>query len=176
MKVLVIDDKVQHQESARTILAQDGHEAIVVGSYDEAIDILVPGNGFDAVLSDMMMPMSPRDLGRGIYDSNKQMPYGFVLALRAAAAGAKYVAVVTDTNHHADPISAALDRIGGFEGDKEAWNCAWEDGALEPRFEINSAKAFFIHAPLVNGAKDWGRVLAALTGNPKPAEVISTTY
>lgn len=162
MKILVIDDKEIHQNSA--IATLNGHEVTVIDSYDEAIKVLVPGCGYEVVLSDLMMPMSKENLIQTAYKDGELMPYGFILALRASAVGAKYVAVVTDTNHHHGAMSAALDHIGGFkENGDEVWNYGWENGAITPKFIINGAKAFFIHAPLTEGAKDWGKVFSALT-------------
>lgn len=163
MKILVIDDRDINQDSAATTLG--GHEVTIIGSYDEAISVLVPECGYEVVLSDLMMPMSKETIIPGVYKNGELVPYGFILALRASAAGAKYVAVVTDTNHHNSAVSAAIDHAGGFkENGDEAWNCGWEDGAIAPRFTINGAKAFFIHAPVTqDGAKDWGKVFSALT-------------
>ncbi len=110
---------------------------------------------FDAVLVDMMMPMSHETLAPDAFYPGEQVPYGFVLALRACQVGAKYVAMVTDTNHHKGAISAALDKIG---------SCYYQ--GVEPLFEINGAKVLFIHTPFVEGGegaeKDWGRVLKHL--------------
>jgi CheY-like chemotaxis protein len=109
---------------------------------------------FDVVLTDLMMPMSRRTLAPGVYIPGEQVPYGFIIALRAANRGVKYVAVVTDTNHHQGAMSAALDHLG---------SAYWDDG-FEPNFTINGAAAMFVHAPtLSGGAKDWGKVLGQLT-------------
>lgn len=112
---------------------------------------------FDAVLVDMMMPMDRDTLAPGVFNHNEQVPYGFVLALRACQAGAKFVAMVTDTNHHKGALSAALDNLG---------SCyySW----FEDLFEINGARSLFIHAPFVEDgdAKDWGRVLEHLVNGP----------
>ncbi len=115
---------------------------------------------FDAVLVDMMMPMSRETLAPGVYESNAQVPYGFVLALRACRVGAKYVAMITDTNHHKGAMSAAIDHLGS----------AYYSG-YEPPFEINGAKVLFVHSPFVERSKpelkDWGQVLKHLIDGPK---------
>jgi CheY-like chemotaxis protein len=188
MKILVVEDKQIHQQSARDTLV--GHDVTIIDSFDEAMRLLVAGS-FEVVLTDMMMPMSRKTLARDLYDPEVQVPYGFVIALRAALCGAKFVAMLTDTNHHKSAISAALDHIGGASYH-----------AFKPNFEINGAKAMFVHTPFVkdvigkgscywcdgsgscetshgivkctectNGQrdildqvrKDWGRVLADLT-------------
>ncbi len=205
MKILVIEDKQVHRDSAiRTLI---GHEVVIVDSYAKGVKalstsvdyILVKklaaqvGHGqyphgssdaiksawqkvendlqerarnrpdFDAVLVDMMMPMDSDTLAPGVFNHKEQIAYGFVLALRACQVGAKYVAMVTDTNHHKGALSAALDKLGS----------AYYSG-YESLFEINGAKALFIHTPFTeNGtgeAKDWGQVLKHLVEGPKKRE------
>lgn len=195
MKILVIEDKPIHRQSALETLK--GHDLTVVDSYEKGIDAMETKTDYDklerlateqfgpcpsetgtarsewfnkqdelkeqctsrpefgAVLVDMMMPMSRETLAPGVFNPGEQVPYGFVLALRACQIGAKYVAVVTDTNHHQGAMSAALDKLGS----------AYYHGT-EPVFEINGAKVLFVHAPFVpegdGGVKDWGRVLRHL--------------
>lgn len=65
---------------------------------------------WDAVLSDLLMPAGSMDQGnKGMEYVGKEMAVGWSLALLAARMGAKYVAVVTDMNHHNHPASAMLD-------------------------------------------------------------------
>lgn len=164
MKILVVDDKVIHRESAAETLPN--HELTIVSSFDEAMDLLfeiqdickIPLQ-FEAVLTDMLMPMSRSTLAQGIYRHGELVSYGFIIALKAAMRGAKYVAMVTDVNHHYSAISAALDYLGS----------AYYSGR-EDVFYINGAKVKFVHAPFVKPEndekkewrKDWGRVLADL--------------
>ncbi|MBI2889035.1 MAG: hypothetical protein HYY10_03890 [Candidatus Liptonbacteria bacterium] len=113
---------------------------------------------FEVVLADMMMPMSREGAASSTYQRGVEVPYGFVLVLVAARMGAKYIAMVTDTNHHHSAMSASLDHLGScyYKGDEEP-------------FEINGAKCLFLHAPFIeDAAKDWGRVLRHLiTGSDK---------
>ncbi len=171
MRILIVDDKQMHRDSARETLAD--HDLTIVSSFDEAMDLLsekvdeekrsrllaeaglankqnsedkaervawwdkhneleaqcIIPFGFDAVLTDMMMPMSRRTLGPGIYKHGEQVPYGFVIALKAAARGAKLVALVTDVNHHMGAMSAAIDHL--YE------------------VAVNGAKVLFLHAQFV---------------------------
>ena len=140
---------------------------------------------FEAVLTDMMMPMGMRETLFDAFNPAEQVPYGFVIALKAALRGARFVAVVTDTNHHKGAMSAALDHFGGREFEHNHSN-----------FVINGAKAIFVHTPFIKECvgkkpceyskctepgvlcsgckgtrevddirwerKDWGKVLAAL--------------
>lgn len=158
MRILVIEDSVKHQDAARETMLD--HELTIASTYDEAVELLTEYGPedrelirrhslpkgetiplpFDVVLIDMMMPMGGREtLAPGIYHPTDQVPYGFVLALRAAARGAKYVAMVTDTNHHQSAMSAALDLISG----------AYYREGCRPNFEINGAKVMFVHAPFL---------------------------
>ncbi len=66
---------------------------------------------FDVVLTDLLVPASGQQQGRsGEAFIGKEMPVGIFIALLAAVkGGAKYVAVLTDSNHHAHPASACFD-------------------------------------------------------------------
>lgn len=67
---------------------------------------------FDVVLFDLMMPASSQAQGgEGLAFVGKQMPIGTFLILLAMNAGIKRIGLVTDTNHHHHPASAALDPI-----------------------------------------------------------------
>lgn len=145
MRILVVDDKDMHRQSARETL--EGHELTVVSSFDEAIEQLKEKDKYDAVLTDLKLPMSSAwPLSRDAYRRDKNVlfrgelvDYGFVIALRAALRGVKYIAVVTDVNHHQDAMSAALDQI--------EWHTI---RAFVPNFIINGARCMFVHAPFVD--------------------------
>lgn len=93
---------------------------------------------WDAVLCDLLMPASSERMGKeGMKYVGLEMPLGIALALLAAKNGAKYVAVVTATNHHHHPASAMLDRLG---------SAYWEN-ECKPNFVINGAQAMFVHHP-----------------------------
>lgn len=65
---------------------------------------------WDVVLTDLLMPAGSMAQGdEGQKYVGQEMAVGWALALQAAKDGAKYVAVVTDTNHHHHPASAMLD-------------------------------------------------------------------
>lgn len=69
---------------------------------------------WDAVLCDLLMPAEIGEVGmseKGQEYIGQEMPIGWSLALQAALAGAKFVAVATDMNHHDHPASALLDSI-----------------------------------------------------------------
>lgn len=103
---------------------------------------LCPPPPFEAVLSDLLMPASRMTMGpEGEKYIGQEMPVGFALSLMAAL-HAKYVAVVTATNHHNHPASAMLD---AFES-----RCTHEHDSVgkPPRFVINGARVGFYHAPM----------------------------
>lgn len=112
--------------------------------YDELLPSYIIRPQFDVVLADLMMPMSKRSLTGDFYKPEEQVPYGFVTALLAAKHGVKHVAVVTDTNHHHGPMSAALD--------------LFEEHTLEGRtyhrFTTNSSTCMYMHAMFLNDMTD----------------------
>ncbi|MDO8624644.1 MAG: hypothetical protein Q7R47_01070 [Candidatus Diapherotrites archaeon] len=181
MRILVIEDKKIHRESAEETLT--GHEVTIVASFDEAMDLMEQkideGNAqrllgeagfstrpdrendeqwsaywkvrgeamaksvipfpFDVVLTDMMMPMSRKTLGDGVFNAREQVPYGFIIALRATLCGTKFVAMITDTNHHKGAMSAAIDHLGD----------AYYHAGFKPNFVINGARVMFVHTPFL---------------------------
>lgn len=67
---------------------------------------------WDVVLCDLLMPAGRKTQGdEGLRFAGQEMPVGWSLALVAAKYGARYVAVVTDMNHHHHPASAMLDPL-----------------------------------------------------------------
>lgn len=189
MKILVVDDKAIHQESARRTLADKGHDLTIATSFDEAMKLMdgcddvkfeqmmeeLNWGGsreqreqvreqcalsfpYEVVLSDMLMPMSKENLAPGVYKPGAEVPYGFVIALRAALRGAQYVAMATDLSHHHDAMSAALDFITFRRTSKYA-----PHRDVVPQFVINGAKCMFMSAPLCeDGGKNWDEILCKL--------------
>lgn len=85
-------------------------------AYSQATAKSVVPFPFEVVLTDMMMPMSKQTLAPEVFNPSEQVPYGFILALKATLFGAKFVAMVTDTNHHQSAMSASIDHLGTAEG------------------------------------------------------------
>jgi CheY-like chemotaxis protein len=120
MKILVIDDSPIHQAAAKKQLGEH-HDLTVVGSYDEGQALLgyekwdrhSDKHDFEVVLVDLLMPPSRQMQS----DSRawEEMPVGIFLAILAAKNGAKYVAVLTDSNHHSHPASACIDALNKKE-------------------------------------------------------------
>ena len=151
MKILVIDDSNVHREAAQQQLGD--HALVVVGTYDEGCEILC-GRGdfqlgfFDAVLVDLLMPPSRRQ--QSAYKEYQEMPVGIFLALLAAKAGAKYVAVFTDSDHHSHPASTCFDDFN-------------PDGERRPTaFKVENAKVILTNNRSWvrrGGEKRWHQVL-----------------
>jgi len=116
MKILVIDDNPLHREAAKAQLAE--HDLTIVDNYDEARKLILNGgfrisesqHSFDVVLTDLLMPVTEKTHGnyeQGL--TGQEMPLGIFLALLAIGGGAKYVGLITDANHHKNPLAACLD-------------------------------------------------------------------
>lgn len=175
MKILVVEDSPIHQASA--IQTLEGHEVTIAKSFGEAMQIMMWGDSkdfpFEVVLTDMMMPMSKETLVPEAFKPDEQVPYGFIVALKASLCGAKFVAMITDSNHHKGAMSAALDYLGPSY--YEWIHGAEFGGSYRPHvFEINGARVVFMHAPFLGKpefaprrgtVKDWGRILADLTSS-----------
>ena len=146
-KILVIEDTLRHQKSARLLLK--GHRLTVATGYDEAMELLGKED-FEIVLSDLYLPMSPKTLGTEAFEIGKLVNYGLLLSLEAARVGVNYIAVATDLNHHADCFSAAFDHFSQFD------------------FRIEGAKVIYLHAPMTHidgekeSVKDWLDVMNQL--------------
>lgn len=155
LRILVIDDNAAHRQSAIESLA--GHEITVIDSFDALVkliepywdselkQIVEPPFPYDAVLTDMLMPMSKRNLAEN-YNPEVEMPYGYVIALLVARRGARFVAMLTDASHHHHAMAATIDLMGPYS--------CYEKVEIEQMkiFTIDGAKVTFIHAPMVTHA------------------------
>ena len=148
MNILVVDDN--HQHLIATSSLSEKHHVTVTDSYERATEIINFGD-VDVLLTDLLMPAEAGKLGpTGMNYLGHEIPIGLVLAIRAAQTGIKYVAVVTDTNHHDHPMSAAVDWI------------SYQDQKGQSHFFIEKTKTIVTHAPMKDGVKDWDVVLAML--------------
>lgn len=114
MQILVVDDCQSNRDSAKKLLC--AHNLTIASSYAQAMELL-SAHEFNVVLTDLYLPVSSyhgaydvqcRDIGR-------QIPYGFLIANEAKRKGS-LVAIVTDSGHHSDPLSAAFDEGGDKAG------------------------------------------------------------
>lgn len=121
MKILVFDDSMIHRDAAKAQLT--AHDVTIVGTYDEAQEALSEAGKFDVVLTDLLVPASGQQQGfAGAAFVRKEMPVGIFIGLLAAVnAGAKYVAIFTDSDHHSHPASACFDIFNhGRDGEESA--------------------------------------------------------
>ncbi len=169
-----------------------GHELTLTETYDKAYELLEKPEGdaqlpFEVVLCDLLMPAGAEAQGaEGEKFIGQEMPVGFALALMAVLHGAKYVAVVTNQNHHQHPAAALLDRLGsdGLDDYKEDFVKIRANGV--PIGFVNFAPMIGVdgtsckecegtgkhlkedHCSCISGmvrGKDWGRVLQVLLEN-----------
>ncbi|HEX7724801.1 MAG TPA: hypothetical protein VF438_03655 [Candidatus Paceibacterota bacterium] len=132
--ILVVDDTETHRDSAYELLS--GHHLTVCKGYEEAM-IALERSAFEVVLTDLHMPMCSRTMGDK-FRLGELVPYGLLIALEAARRDSSRVAVVTDINHHNDPISAAFDHFSRFE------------------FAVEKARVTMHHARFTTGGgKNW---------------------
>ncbi len=118
MKILVIDDNIIHLNAALAQLSAE-HDVTTAQTYDEAQSKLGGSriNGvsprsthlYEMVLVDLLMPASSQQCGAMSPHAGKEMPVGIFLGLLAAKNGAKFVGLLTDSDHHSHPASACFD-------------------------------------------------------------------
>lgn len=117
LEILIVEDNTLHQEAARELLKE--HNVQIVGNFDEAMDYLVGGSiyspnqgnkkRYDVVLTDLFFPQGRGDCQADRSSASKEMPFGYAVALAAVNEGVQYVGVVSDGNHHQDPMAYTLD-------------------------------------------------------------------
>lgn len=148
LRILVVDDNPRHLEAARDQLG-DKNELVCLDNYEEAIARLRSSSStekkFHILLSDLLMPAETPTLGsKGMKFLGHEMPIGLILALRASMADVDGIVVITDTNHHNHPMSAAIDWVRGIHRIGNSW-------------------ALYDHAPMTDDRrKDWRRALVRL--------------
>jgi CheY-like chemotaxis protein len=221
MKVLVIDDSQVHLKAALQTLighditvcsTHDKADELLRQQYDEnkveklkaqykvagienpwskaRVESKLPY--WDVVLTDLLMPAGRMAQGgEGLQHVGKEMAVGWSLALRAAKEGAKYVAVVTDTNHHHHPASAMLDDVSGhvftidgakvlmtnrvslvgIKGTEHACDECGGTGQLARR-DGSKYRCYYCEngVDFAEKGKDWGKVLDQLLNPKKEAE------
>ncbi|MGD0576897.1 MAG: hypothetical protein ABSA74_02375 [Candidatus Staskawiczbacteria bacterium] len=145
MRILLVDDNLKHRRAGVKQLSELGHEAVPLFDYGMAEEV-ISGQPFDAALIDLLMPAEPTTLGPQACAEwvGKEIGVGFPLVLYLSG-WIKMIAVATDTNHHAHPMSAIVD---------------WFHGKA---LSVNGARVLIMHSPMCNdGTKDWAKVLAEL--------------
>ncbi|MEI6478268.1 MAG: response regulator [bacterium] len=109
MKILVIDDKVENQQSAE-LLRGCGHEVVIFdGPGSGLLNFLATGKKADLIMTDMMMPPGEMmDANRTTPERRTiEQPLGLVIALKACCLGIP-VAVCSNLDHHRTEIPALM--------------------------------------------------------------------
>ena len=117
MKILVIDDFAGNVASAKQYMP--GHEVVVAESVRVAYRILKNGELFDAVLTDLFLPIGDfiGQMNSGYIkpgDRAKEIPAGLIFAIKAASKGIRAV-ICSDSDHHRDWICTLLDLVSANE-------------------------------------------------------------
>lgn len=111
-RVLVLDDKHENLDLAQVLLERNcGHHCSVARYFGAAMMSIKSGE-FDAILTDMQMPVDRHysSMSPDAINPAQEVPYGFAMIFEATLCGLP-VAVVTDGNHHQDWVSAMFDHI-----------------------------------------------------------------
>lgn len=152
----------------------------------KAIEQSTTYSNFDVVLTDLLVPASRQAQGpEGERFVGQEMPIGTTIALLALYAGVKNVAVVTDKNHHDHPGSAAFDcfdfsnraqgirlictnRVHTIPVDERTGEVVSADvlKSEEGKKKYPYKRADWGPREGLGYAKDWGRVLKVLLGEP----------
>jgi CheY-like chemotaxis protein len=155
MKILIVEDNPIHLEVAKMQLKD--HELVIFKSFTEFLkktasivierkfnEPTIDISDFEVVLTDLYLPSSNDHL------VETEAATGFVVAMAAIRAGVKMVGIVTDANHHEDPISKGFDMF-------------FDSGSI---FSVGEAKIMLTNNSIIDGEpriKNWKRVLDYLT-------------
>jgi CheY-like chemotaxis protein len=114
LEILVVEDNLMHQDAARALLKD--HNLTVVGTFDDAMDELKNWQKYDAVLTDLFFPQGRGEMMRDKSMGKIEMPFGYAVSLIASKHGIENIAVVSDANHHDNPIAYTMDFLSGRGG------------------------------------------------------------
>lgn len=177
LEILVVEDKEKHLEGIKALEAE-GHTVTVAKDYIAAQKFLygdykkeTKAKKYDVVLTDLMFPMGGEpyeEVSMGDNDKEKRSAenaLGYAIVLAAAQKKIPYVAVVTDMNHHQNPIAATFDMIGS---DKVIRDADTDELTYYSRrsFKIDDSKVLFFDIRDLkcgdDGMKDYKQVLHLL--------------
>ncbi|MFA6429157.1 MAG: response regulator [Patescibacteria group bacterium] len=148
LHILVVDDSPKHRRAAQSQLAGPDREVVALADYVEAWE-RAQAERFDVALLDLLMPAEGLMLGdQGRQEHlGREIGVGFPLVLAMGLCDIPLIGMITDTNHHAHPMSALVD-----------W---FADGRRPLR--VNNSAVLICHAHLrADGTKDWLRAYQAL--------------
>ena len=135
LDILVVEDTPKHQDAAKALL--EGHNLTIADTFEKAAKYLTryscnsaiePGpQHFDAVLTDLFFKTGNTECRDGY---TIEAAFGWPVALIAAQQGVKHIAMVTDVNHHQDPVVSAFDFFKAKKNWK--WTSPYAGGRREP--------------------------------------------
>ena len=173
MNILIVEDNPRHQKAAVDQLKND-HNVYVVEDWPsarKAIEDFKP----EVVFSDLKLPSTNETLSDGAikkYPQGTLVELGFSIILYASQYPfVKYMAILTDGDHHDDPITASIDYVGRelhvYFKDPNSY-LRISKNKPKPTLEINGKRVIVSFAPMLGEygtesyVKDWGKVLGFL--------------
>ena len=144
LEILVVDDNKGNRASAE-LLKEDGHKVRTVKTFTDAITLLEK-NKYDVVLTDLMFPFGEKreamNVGFKAHMENDRYvanPLGYAVVLYAVRKEVPYIALVTDTDHHAGPIAGTFDALLDFSAEP-----------MRPLFKMNNrVRPLLIWHPII---------------------------
>lgn len=154
MKVLLVDDTAENLEFGKKGIEKffPNVQVETCDSFNEAMKLIVPNNGYDAVLTDLNMPVNTDSAWYQKmpgFNDKEIIPYGLIIAMRAALIGVKNIAIVTNGGHHSSAINAAIEYLGMGNGNDRMYDNYRVDMGMEvsktkPNFNINGANVLIV--------------------------------
>lgn len=152
-------EKWNHYDSSPMLRSPEGKR---IDPFDEEFGVIVDPIlqkhrrfPFEVVLTDVMLPKGGNvmmsEKGRERARADGTTSYGPVIVLRALMLGAKYVGMLTEGNHHDDPVVWAIEGLNFAAG-----NAKVEARFTDPRYSRGEPK-------------DWAGLLAALLSDERSA-------
>jgi CheY-like chemotaxis protein len=117
VKILVVEDKQENIEAA--IEQLQGHDVDIATDYHTASRKIMgkfrqTEPTYDVVITDLFIPYTTKDWGP-VLDKNRcdasPKSFGYNLLLLAVAQQIPHIGLLTDTNHHQNVESAAIDEL-----------------------------------------------------------------
>jgi hypothetical protein len=110
LEILVVEDKERHILSAEKLLVM--HKVHIARTFNDACQELDnPNRVYDAILSDMFFPYGKNCASD---EGNQPDAIGYAISLYAARKNVPIISIVTDSNHHSNPVSATFDCFADY--------------------------------------------------------------
>ncbi|MFZ5954807.1 MAG: hypothetical protein ACOYT4_00090 [Nanoarchaeota archaeon] len=152
-RILVIEDKLIHQESAKELLKN--HDLTIVNTFEGYLEKMYGVyhkkiQSFEVILSDLSFPWCNEG---NTYDFRQETHLGYTVPFHSAIYSIPYCAIYTDTDHHDGPIAETFEHFETYE-------------ANPPVFQINKTRFMFFDSDSFDTrdskAKRWDLALGSL--------------